>query len=344
MLGGWLVLNIIGDMSLRWHICLFFLLGAKVVYCFPVKSDSVLILMGSRFEFIVLTDAEEQGKQIISKAIEEVSRLESEISSWRTDSYTFKINENAGLKAVKVPLEYFQLIRRCKKVSELTKGAFDISFAAMTRIYQFDGREHDWPDSSVVDASVGLINFRNIVLNEKDTSVFLKQAGMKIGFGAIGKGMAANIASKYLRHNGIENGIVDAGGDILAWGNDLDGKPWSVAIKDPDHPTGVAYLRANDMAVVTSGDYEKFMYHHGVRYGHIIDPRTGFPVTGLKSVTVLCPDAELADALATSVFVLGKESGLNLINSLKHIEAILITDDNEMITSKNVPVNFFTYE
>jgi FAD:protein FMN transferase len=164
---------------------------------------------------------------------------------------------------------------------------------------------------------------------------------MKIGFGAIGKGYAANKARYLMMQMGIESGMVNAGGDLITWGTTGHGEEWKIGLADPkkekDH---IAYLEIGDMAVVTSGDYERFSMINGVRYSHIIDPRTGYPCSGLKSVTIVCPDAEIADALATSVFVMGQEKGMKLINQMKDVDCILVNDRNEIITTDNIQLNY----
>jgi thiamine biosynthesis lipoprotein len=165
---------------------------------------------------------------------------------------------------------------------------------------------------------------------------------MKIGFGAIGKGYAANRAKKLMQSMGIENGVVNASGDLISWGNQADGREWSIAISDPkDKHKTIGWLNVSNQAVVTSGNYEKFVEFDCVRYSHIINPRTGMPATGTKSVTIICPDAEIADALATSVFILGENDGIELINKLNGIECFLITDKDELKNSQNLKLNYY---
>jgi thiamine biosynthesis lipoprotein len=248
----------------------------------------------------------------------------------------------AGIQPVKVSHELFALIRRSLKISRLTQGAFDISFASMDQIWKFDGSMTALPAPEQVAASVAKVGYQNIVLNEKDTTVFLKLPAMKIGFGAIGKGYAANQAKAVMTNLGIENGLVDAGGDLLCWGQQENGQPWQIGIADPAEKTNIfSWLQAGNMAVVTSGDYEKFAMIAGQRYTHIIDPRTGYPVRGIQSVTIVCPDAELADGLATAVFVMGEKEGLHLINQLKGIECLIVSDKNELIASDSLALNFY---
>ncbi|MBL3657901.1 FAD:protein FMN transferase [Fulvivirga sediminis] len=302
----------------------------------------VLKLMGSRFEITAVSDDEALAWQSIDACIEEITRIEKVISSWDERSQTAAINRNAGIKSVIVDPELFNLIVRAKKISNLTDGAFDVSYASVDKIWKFDGSMQGLPSAEEVAASVAKIDYHNIILNAEDHSVFLKEKGMKIGFGAIGKGYAANKGREIMKAMGITSGIVNASGDLLTWGKEADGSEWSIGIADPKNKRSVmAWLAVGEMAVVTSGNYEKFIEVDGKRYSHIIDPRTGYPVQGLKSVTIICPDAELSDALATSVFVLGKEKGMALINQLNGIECFLVDDKDELSYSKNLKLNYY---
>lgn len=299
-----------------------------------------LLLMGSRFELVVADKQAASAQQHITAAINEIKRIEKLISSWDKNSQTTIINQNAGIKPVMVDTELLQLIERSNRISKLTQGAFDISFGSIDKsIWHFDGSLKKLPDAATAKKAVRLIDYRNIIINKTNSTIFLKNKGMRIGFGAIGKGYAAEKARALLQKRGIKNGIVNAGGDLNAWGTQPNGKPWTIGIANPSFKhKAFAQLAVTNQAVVTSGNYEKFVVIDGKRYTHIIDPRTGYPVSGLKSVTIICPNAELADALATSVFVLGKTVGLDLINQLKGVEAILIDDTQKVYYSNNIPL------
>lgn len=298
--------------------------------------------MGSRFDITAVAKNDTLAWKAIKAGISEVKRIEKLISSWDPATETSAINRNAGIHPVKVDRELYDLIFRAKKVSRLTGGAFDISYASMDRIWKFDGSMKKMPDSLEVKKAASKINWKNILLDDKDHSVFLKEKGMKIGFGAIGKGYAANRAMTVMKKLGIAGGLVNASGDLNAWGVNGISKKWKIKIADPKNvDKALGFLEIDNMAVVTSGDYEKFITMGGKRYAHIIDPRTGYPTTGIKSVTIVCPDAELADALATSVFVLGKKNGLELINKLANIECLIVTDQNELFSSKGLKINYY---
>lgn len=308
-----------------------------------IAQKQVLKLMGSRFELTAVADTKQQAWDAINTGIKEIERIEALISSWSKDSQTSAINRNAGIKPVKVDRELYDLIYRAKKVSQLTEGAFDISFASMDRIWKFDGSMQSMPNKATIEKAKAHINWTDIILNNEDTTVFLKNEGMRIGFGAIGKGYAANKAKQLMSLMvGVKGGVVNASGDLITWGVSNSKEGWLVNITNPkDKEVALGWLRINGLSVVTSGDYERFVRFDGKRYAHIIDPRTGYPTTGIKSVTLICPDAELADALATSVFVLGKEKGMELVNQLQQTECLIVTDDDEILTSNNLKLNYF---
>lgn len=308
-----------------------------------VAQKKVLQLMGSRFEVTAVAEDKQLAWNAINAGIKEMERIERLISSWDKNSQTSAINRNAGVRHVTVDKELYDLIFRAVKVSQLTEGAFDISFGSMDRIWKFDGSMTEMPSVEIVANARAKINWQNIVMDAEKQTVFLKEKGMKIGFGAIGKGYAANKAKTLMQKmEGIHGGLVNASGDLTAWGESPDNQGWLINITNPkDKEVALGYLQIQNGAVVTSGDYERFVQFEGKRYAHIIDPRTGYPTTGIKSVTVVCPDAELADALATSVFVLGKENGLALVNQLKNIECLIVTDNDEILTSENLKLNYF---
>ncbi|HAJ82825.1 MAG TPA: FAD:protein FMN transferase [Zunongwangia profunda] len=298
-----------------------------------------LKLMGSRFDITVVAKDSTAANSDINMAVAEITRIEKRISSWDPNSETSLVNTNAGIKPVKVSQELFDLIKRAIGISKLTDGAFDITYASMDKIWKFDGSMTRMPAEEDIKSSVSKVGYQNIILNEAEHTVFLKLPGMKIGFGAIGKGYAADRAKDLLQSKGVIAGIINASGDMNTWGKQVNGEDWKVAITNPmDKNKAFALLPIKNEAVVTSGDYEKFVEFNGTRYAHIINPRTGYPATGIISVTVFAPKAELADALATSVFVMGKEVGLNRINQLPKVECIIIDVEGNIHTSDHIEI------
>ena len=317
-------------------IILFFSVG--ILYAQEPYKRTVK-LMGSRFDITVVAKDPVEGDVYIDMAISEITRIEKLISSWDENSLTSEINRNSGIKPVKVDPELFDLIQRGIGISKLTDGAFDISYASMDKIWKFDGSMTVMPSEDSIKASVAKVGYHNIILDKENHTVFLKLEGMKIGFGAIGKGYAADRAKELLKSKGVVAGIINASGDMNTWGKQPDGKEWKVAITNPmDKNKVFALLPITNGAVVTSGNYEKYVTFNDIRYTHIINPRSGYPATGIISVTVFAPKAELADALATSVFVMGIEVGLNRIEQLPQVECIIIDDKGMVITSKNIEI------
>ncbi len=300
-------------------------------------SDTSLILMGTRFKLQAICSTKQEARLAVQSGVAEIQRIEKLISSHRDDSQTALINKNAGIKPVQVDAELFGLINRSKKVSELTKGAFDISFSPLMKVWKYDSLTIKMPNPDTVAYYRSLVNWQNIQTNTESQSVYLKTKGMAIGFGSIGKGYAANSAKQVMEKCGANSGFVNASGDILFWGKPIDKEHWTVAIKNPiKNKNYLGRLEVNNMAVVTSGDYENFLFIDGIQYSHIIDPRNGYPVKNARSVTVVCPDAEVADALATAVSVLGPLEGLALIDKIKNVECLLVNDQGEMFHSKNL--------
>ncbi len=299
-----------------------------------------LILMGSRFDITVVASNEKEGNEYIDSAIFEITRIEKLISSWDLNSETSLINKHSGIKPIKVDKELFDLIERSIAISTLTNGAFDISYASMDRIWNYDGSMRKMPSDEEISISIKKVGYQNISIDKEAQTVFLKLKGMKIGFGAIGKGYAADKAKALLIEKGVKAGIINASGDLNAWGKQADGSDWMVAITNPLNKNKVfSWLPINDSAIVTSGNYEKFISFDGIRYSHIIDPRTGYPSTGIISTSIMTSNAELADAISTSVFVMGVETGLDFINQLKGVDCIIIDEENKIHISNNIKLS-----
>lgn len=302
-----------------------------------ITVKKTLKLMGSRFEITVVALNEELGYINIDEAVAEISRIEKLISSWDPSSETSLINKNAGIKPVKVSVELFKLIERSKQISEITDGAFDISYASMDQIWKFDGSMKDMPTEDEIKQSVAKVGYQKIILNQSEHTVFLKLPGMKISFGAIGKGYAADKAKELLVSKQVVGGIINAGGDITTWGTEASGKKWMIGIANPLSKDKIfSWLPVVESSVATSGNYEKYVIFRGKKYTHIIDPRTGYPASGISSVSVFAKSAEFCDALATAVFILGKEEGILLINMLRDPQVVVIDDDNKIYKSDGI--------
>jgi len=308
------------------------------INCFSQKQFSKEVqLMGCDFKITVVASGEVDSKKYIDIAISEIKRIEHLISSWDKNSQTTLINNNAGINPVKVDGELIELIERSIAISKFTDGAFDISFASMDKIWKFDGSVTVMPSKEKVKGSVEKVGFENIIMNKQKSTVFLKKKGMKIGFGGIGKGYAADKAKSLLINKGVTAGIVNASGDLTTWGKQPSGKPWQVGVKNPLNKDKIfSWFSVENRAVVTSGNYEKYIMINEKRYSHIINPKTGYPSQEIISVSIFAPKAELADALATSIFVMGTEKGLDFVNQIATVDCIIVTDNGKIHYSNNI--------
>ena len=306
----------------------------------PTIFKRVVKLMGNRFEISVVANEDDEvwAGNCIETSIGEIRRIENLLTTFNEDSQTNLINRNAGIMPVKVDKELIDLINRTAKISDITQGAFDITYGSIDkRLWNFDKTMTSLPTTTNAKRLVRLINYKNVIVDTVAQTVFLKEKGMRIGFGGIGKGYAAEKAKYILKQNGVEAGIVNAAGDLTTWGNQPDGKPWTIGIADPNKSRDVfSWMNITNMSVATSGNYEKFVMIDNVKYSHTIDPHTGMPVHGIKSVSIITGNAEIADALATPVMIMGIEVGINMINQLKGVGCIIIDDDNKIYKSANI--------
>ena len=323
---------------MKLKFCLFLFLGTLTAFS-QITHKKKYALLGSPFEITVVAKDTVEGNFYVNSAVNEVKRIENLISDWIPTTQISQVNQNAGIVPIKVNNEVFELVERALKISKLTDGAFDISYASMDKIWKFDGSMKEMPSPEAIKKSVERIGYEKIILDTKNKTIFLKDAGMKLGLGGIGQGYIADKVKEVLQAKGCTAGIVNVSGDINTWGSQIDGKPWTVGIVNPVNKNKVfATFPLIDSAVETSGSYEKYVTFNNIRYSHIIDPRSGYPATGIVSVSVFAKQTEIADALATGVFVLGVEVGLNLINQLKGIECIIVDDKGKIFTSKGIDI------
>jgi FAD:protein FMN transferase len=300
-----------------------------------------LKLMGNRFQLSAMSDNQDWAYECIDAAVHEIQRIEKLLTTYSEESETALINRHAGIKPVEVSEETFSIIERSIRISKVTQGAFDITYGSVDkRLWNFDTNLHSLPDKDTAKKMTGLINYRNIILDKVNSTVMLKEQGMRIGFGGIGKGYAAERAKLIMKGMGIKSGIVNAAGDMTTWGFQPNGKPWTIGIADPNSKDKIfSYMDITDMAVATSGNYEKYILINGQKYSHTINPKTGLPITGIKSVTIISKNAEIADAMATPLMIMGIVPGLNMINQMNGIEAILVDDNDKVYASSNIHFN-----
>lgn len=302
-----------------------------------VIHKKVLSLLGSPFEITLVGKDTLEVNKNIDIGVAEVRRIENLISDWIPTTPISEINRNAGIKPIKVSDELYNLVDRALKISMITDGAFDISYASMDKIWKFDGSMKEMPTEAAIRESVSKVGYKNVILDKKNSTIFLKLSGMKLGLGGIGQGYIADMVTILLKSKGVVSGIINVSGDISTWGKQPNGQQWKVGIKNPMNKNKIfAMFPLEDSAVETSGSYEKYVVFNGIRYSHIIDTRTGYPAQGLVSVSVFAKTTEVADALATGVFVLGKEKGMALVNKLPGIGCIMVDDKGKVYSSDNI--------
>jgi thiamine biosynthesis lipoprotein len=272
--------------------------------------------------------------------LQEIKRIEHLLSEFLPQSETSRLNSIPWDQPVSVDREFFDLVERSLHISRLTKGCFDITVGPIKKLYKFSNIEFVLPSEQQVREALRSVGYKFITLNRNNQEVYFGRHGLRISFSAIGKGYASDCVKKLWMKEGVQSGVINASGDLNAFGRKPDGKQWNVGIADPDKPGKILFYVAIDNAsVATSGDYEQFFMYKNIRYSHNIDPRSGYPVTGIRSVSVFSPSAELSDALATAVYVMGKSAGIEFVNELPQTHCIIIDELNNFYFSKHL-----TYE
>lgn len=283
--------------------------------------------------FVQIKATGRNGRRAVDEAFAEIARLEELLDRFQPASQVSRLNEQAGLAWVELDGDTRFLLEQGLYYAHLSQGAFDVTVGVLADLWGFGG-DNKVPSPAEIEAALDVTGYPLLAL-EGDRAFVEK--GVKVDLGGIAKGYTVDKAAAKLRQRGIKHAIINAGGDVYAIGSRPDGKPWRVGVTNPREVGGMSlavYLQ--DQAIATSGDYQRFFIHEGVRYHHILDPRTGYPARGLASVSVIAPSAMEADALATAVFVLGREQGMALVDSLPAVEAVLITDVGEILVSKGL--------
>lgn len=284
--------------------------------------------MGTTVEFNVPIEKKNvsEVEKICDIAESEVSRLDTMLSIFDESSVVSKINNDNEKRIVKVSLELFQLIKRAKEYFILTQGAFDITVEPLTEIWGFGPEKKAPPDTQTVSDILNYVGLDKIELDGETQALIFKDPRLKIDLGGLAKGYAVDEVVKIFKRHTITKGLINIGGDLYCMGTNSDNKDWSIGIKDPEDKDEIlALLKIQDKAIATSGSYENFYIYNNKRYGHIIDPRSGYTVlNNLTSVTIIADDCTTADALATAVFVIGESEGLELVEKLSDIECVLV--------------------
>jgi thiamine biosynthesis lipoprotein len=285
-------------------------------------------IMGTNIEVDLWDTDAIHAKGCIEEVMGEMERINQDMSPYIKTSELYRINQLAAKQPVKISQEMFDLITRSIELSELSHGAFDITFASIG--YRYNYRKHIKPTDAQIKASLKEINYRHIKLDPKNRTIYFDMQGVRIDLGGIAKGHAVDNSIDLLRKCGIKDAMVTAGGDSRIIG-DHDGRPWMTGIKDPrNKKSSIVVIPLANTAISTSGDYERYFIKNGVRYHHIINPKTGKSVHSTRSVSIIGPDATTTDGLSTTVFVMGPKEGLALAERLKGIDAVIIDNKGKI--------------
>jgi len=300
------------------------------------------VAMGSELQLRAWTTGEAAARASFDAVFAEFERLEALMSTWRPGSDVLRINAAAGVQPVPVHTDVRDVLRQARQISEWTEGTFDVTFGALTDVWKFDhDQDNSVPAEAEIRARLPLIDYRRIEIDDRAGTVFLTRTGMKIHLGGIGKGYAVERATRIIRAAGVHDFMIQAGGDLYVGGH-KDGRPWRLGINDPRGPEGKSFATVDltDSTFSTSGDYARFFMTDGVRYHHILDPRTGQPARLCRSVTIAAESPVLADAIAKGVFILGPEKGMALVERIPHLEAVIVTAKNEVLVSSGLKDRF----
>ena len=295
--------------------------------------------MGSDLRLTAWSDDDAAAGRAFDDVLREFDRLDALMSVWRSGSDVLRINAAAGERAVPVSPEVRDALRLARQVSEWTGGKFDVTFGALSDLWKFDRQDQDdsVPPPDAVRARLPLIDYREIEIDDRAGTVFVRRKGMRVHLGGIGKGYAVERAADLLRRAGLRDFLIQAGGDLYVAGR-KEGRPWRLGIADPRRPDlrSFATIELTDSTFSTSGDYARFFMKDGIRYHHILDPSTGQPARLCRSVTIVADSPALADGLSTGVFVLGPEAGMALIERLPRVEGVIVSAKNEVLVSSGL--------
>ncbi len=299
--------------------------------------------MGTELRLTAWTADEPAALAAFDAVFKEFERLEALMSVWRPGSDVLRINAAAGERAVPVGTDVRDALKIARQVSEWTDGTFDVTFGALSDLWKFDYQDKDGtvPSAAAIAARLPLIDYRQIEIDDRAGTVFLRRKGMRVNLGGIGKGFAVERAMNILRRAGLRDFMIQAGGDLYVGGK-KDARPWKLGIADPRAADGRSFatVELTDSTVSTSGDYARFFFKDGVRYHHIIDPSTGQPARLCRSVTLVADSPVLADAVAKGVFILGPDKGMALIERLPHVEGVIVSATNEVLVSSGLRDKF----
>jgi FAD:protein FMN transferase len=296
------------------------------------------VSMGAPVQLSAYTTREADAVAAFDAAFAEFDRLDGLLSVWKEGSDVLRMNAAAGQRPVSVSSDTLDVLRQAIQAGDWTHGKFDITFGALADVWKFDhDQDNRIPTPSEIAARLPLVDYRNVVIDEKARTAFIRRHGARVHLGGIGKGFAVDHVVAILRSRGFIDFMVQSGGDMYVAGH-RGGRPWRLGIRDPRGPADrtFATLDLSDLTFSTSGDYERFFMQNGVRYHHLIDPDLGQPVKGTRSVTIVAKQATLADVLSTGVFISGPDAGMALIERLPDVEGVIVTDRNQVLVSSGL--------
>ncbi len=301
------------------------------------------LAMGSELHLTAWTADQAAARSAFDAVFAEFERLDALMSVWRPGSDVLRINAAAGDHPVPTGAEVRAALHTARQISEWTGGKFDVTFGPLADVWKFDAQNQDntVPDEESVRSRLSLVDYRQIEIDDRAGTVFLKRRGMRVHLGGIGKGFAVERSVEILRRVGLRDFLIQAGGDLYAAGH-KDGRPWRLGINDPRGPAGRSFATVDltDGTFSTSGDYARFFIKDGVRYHHLLDPSSGQPARQCRSVTIVADSPLLADGLSTGVFILGPADGMALIERLPHVEGVIVTAKNEVMVSSGLRDKF----
>jgi len=318
-------------------IFILLLLPAGAAGCSPSASPLTTreqMLMGTLVSISISGAEPNLADRAEDLAFHEIRRIEQVMSTYIPESDISLINRSAGKAWRPVDPELLSVIQESLRYSRLSNGAFDITFKPLSNLWPMEPDSRP-PSEEEIRKVLPLINYHDVLMDDQGR-VLLKKPGMSIGLGGIAKGYAVDRAMAVLKAQGIKNAVINAGGDLLVIGRRSDQQPWEIGIQDPrNRNTLIKKMPMTNCAIATSGDYERFFIYNGVRYHHIMDPRTGYPAQGCRSVTIICPTVIMADAVATAVFVLGPEAGMALIDKIPDVQGLIVDELGEIHPSRD---------
>lgn len=326
---------------------LFPLLISLIFFTSCNKNNSTTTPL-QRTEFVLGTTVtislyDHQSERILDKAFDRITELENTLSINKTGTLLDKINVEAGKAPVQVDSDTFNVIEKGLYYSDLTNGSFDITIGPIVKLWNIGTSDARVPSATEIKEKLSLIDYKKVILDETNQTVYLEEPNMLIDLGGIGKGYVTDEIASLLKAEGVEHAIIDLGGNLYMLGNKLNNKPWTVGVQDPFNPRGniIGHLNVSNKSVVTSGIYERYFEQDGIKYHHILNPETGYPYTNeIAGVTIVSDTSIDGDAISTSVFSKGLNEGMYFIESLENIDAIFITTDYKVYTSSGLKNNF----